>query len=145
MTPCLRHKIVGLCKWSLVFFSGLPITVQAARTVDTLSGIHHAGSMLLFAAIIAGAITATFIRTDVDVNIKHPTTAKIFIGLTFGLFASLFLSSRYNLDDFQMLLPAYFLASIGTPVMVYVVGIASDKESYALILEWIRRKFGVGQ
>ena len=142
MTPCLRRKIIGFYKWAMFFLIGLPLTVEAARTVDTLNEINHASSILLFTAVVAGAITAVFIPTNVDDNIKHPVLAKSFIGLSFGLFASLSLSSLYKLDDFQMVLPAYFLSSIGTPVMVYAVGIASDEESYVLLWAWVQRKLG---
>ena len=145
MTKSLRSKCKMFIMWLVFVLAGLPVTVYAsARTVDIIDDIQYAGTILLVLAIGAGGITATFIPTTVDSQFKYPMFAKIFIGVSFGLFASIFISSRYNLDDSQLFLPAYFLASAGTPMMVYLIGIASDAETYADIGEWIRNKFKRG-
>lgn len=147
MPKTLICKWRGLVMWLLAFFVLVPSSVWASSKISTAERIaefEYVGSILLLCAIMAGAITAMFIPTNVDSQIKKVAFAKWFIGLTFGLFASLFVSSHYHLDDVQMLLPAYFLASIGTPVMVYVVGIASDKDTYDMAKAWIKNKFGGG-
>lgn len=145
MTKSLRCKCKQFIMWLVFVLSGLPVTVYAGvRTVDIIDDIQYVGTILLALAISAGGITATFIPTTVDAQIKYPLFAKMFIGVSFGLFASIFISSRYNLDDSQLFLPAYFLASAGTPMMVYLIGIASDAETYADIGEWIRSKFKRG-
>ena len=145
MTISLRSKCKLFIMWLVFVLAGLPVTVYAGvRTVDIIANVQYAGTILLALAIGAGGITATFIPTTVDSQFKHPLFAKIFIGVSFGLFASIFISSRYNLDDSQLFLPAYFLASAGTPMMVYLIGIASDAETYADIGEWIRNKFKRG-
>ena len=145
MTKSLHCKCKQFIIWLVFVLSGLPVTVYAGvRTVDIIADVQYAGTILLALAIGAGGITATFIPTTVDSQFKHPLFAKIFIGVSFGLFASIFISSRYNLDDSQLFLPAYFLASAGTPMMVYLIGIASDAETYADIGEWIRNKFKRG-
>lgn len=147
MPKSLSCKWRGLMCWLLAFFVLVPSSVWAAAKISTserVAQFEYAGTILLLAAIMAGGITAMFIPTSVDVQIKRVAFAKLFIGVTFGLFASLFVSSHHRLDDVQMLLPAYFLASIGTPVMVYVVGIASDKDTYATLVTWFKRKFGLG-
>lgn len=145
MTKSLRSKCKLFIMWLVFVLAGLPVTVYAGvRTVDIIANVQYAGTILLALAIGAGGITATFIPTTVDSQFKHPLFAKIFIGVSFGLFASIFISSRYNLDDSQLFLPAYFLASAGTPMMVYLIGIASDAETYADIGEWIRNKFKRG-
>ena len=142
MTKSLRCKYKRFIMWLVFVLSGLPVTVYAGvRTVDIIDDIQYVGTILLALAISAGGITATFIPTTVDAQIKYPLFAKMFIGVSFGLFASIFISSRYNLDDSQLFLPAYFLASAGTPMMVYLIGIAADAETYADIGEWIRSKF----
>ena len=145
MTKSLHCKCKQFIIWLVFVLAGLPVTVYAGvRTVDIIANVQYAGTILLALAIGAGGITATFIPTTVDSQFKHPLFAKIFIGVSFGLFASIFISSRYNLDDSQLFLPAYFLASAGTPMMVYLIGIASDAETYADIGEWIRSKFKRG-
>ncbi len=145
MPKTLKCKIIGFFSYLILLLITVPTSAWAvSRTVDKVAEIEYAGTVLLFAAIFAGAITAIFIPTKVDAQLHYIKTAKIFIGLTFGLFASLFISSRYALDDVQMFLPAYFLASIGTPMMVYAVGIASDKETYDTIVAWLKQKFGMG-
>lgn len=147
MPKSLVCKWRGLVMWLLAFFVLVPCSVLASSQMSTserVADFEYAGTVLLVTAIIAGAITAMFIPTNVDNQIKKVAFAKWFIGLTFGLFASLFVSSHYQLDDVQMLLPAYFLASIGTPVMVYLVGIASDKDTYAIATNWLKNKFGGG-
>ena len=145
MTKSLRSKCKQFIMWLVFVLSGLPVTVYAGvRTVDTIDDIQYAGTILLALAIGAGGITATFIPTAVDSQFKYPLFAKMFIGVSFGLFASIFISSRYNLDDSQLFLPTYFLASAGTPMMVHLIGIASDAETYTGIGEWIRSKFKRG-
>lgn len=147
MPKTLVCKWRGLITWLLAFFVLVPSSVWAAAKISTaerVANFEYAGTILLLSAIIAGSITAMFIPTNVDGQIKKVAFAKWFIGMTFGLFASLFVSSRYHLDDVQMLLPGYFLAAIGTPIMVYVVGIASDKDTYATLVTWFKRKFGIG-
>lgn len=145
MTKSLRSKCKLFIMWLVFVLAGLPVTVYAGgRTVDIIANVQYAGTILLALAIGAGGITATFIPTTVDSQFKYPLFAKMFIGVSFGLFASIFISSRYNLDDSQLFLPAYFLASAGTPMMVYLIGIASDAETYADIGEWIRNKFKRG-
>lgn len=147
MPKTLICKWRGLMIWLLAFFVLVPSSVWASSklsTTERIAEFEYVGTILLLFAIMAGAITAMFIPTAVDAQVKKVAFAKWFIGLTFGLFASLFVSSHQHLDDVQMLLPAYFLASIGTPVMVYVVGIASDKDTYALAGNWLKNKFGGG-
>ena len=145
MTKSLRCKCKQFIIWLVFVLSGLPVTVYAGvRTGDIIANVQYAGTILLALAIGAGGITATFIPTTVDSQFKYPLFAKVFIGVSFGLFASIFISSRCNLDDSQLFLPAYFLASAGTPMMVYLIGIASDAETYADIGEWIRSKFKRG-
>lgn len=147
MPKSLSCKWRGLITWLLAFFVLVPSSVWAAAKISTaerVADFEYAGTILLLSAIVAGAITAIFIPTNVDGQIKKVAFAKWFIGVTFGLFASLFVSSHYHLDDVQMLLPGYFLAAIGTPIMVYVVGIASDKDTYVIIKAWLQRKFGIG-
>lgn len=147
MPKSLSCKWRGLMCWLLAFFVLVPSSVWAAAKISTserVAQFEYAGTILLLAAIMAGGITAMFIPTNVDGQIKKVAFAKWFIGMTFGLFASLFVSSRCHLDDVQMLLPGYFLAAIGTPIMVYVVGIASDKDTYATLVTWFKRKFGLG-
>ena len=145
MTKSLRSKCKLFIMWLVFVLAGLPVTVYAGvRTVDIIDDIQYAGTILLALAIGAGGITATFIPTAVDSQFKYPLFTKIFIGVSFGLFASIFISSRYNLEDSQLFLPTYFLASAGTPMMVHLIGIASDAETYAGIGEWIRNKFKRG-
>ena len=106
MTKSLRCKYKQFIMWLVFVLSGLPVTVYAGvRTVDIIDDIQYAGTILLALAIGAGGITATFIPTTVDAQIKYPLFAKMFIGVSFGLFASIFISSRYNLDDSQLFLP----------------------------------------
>lgn len=145
MPGSLKRKFIGLLEWMIKFLLIVPTTVYASRTIDELHAIHGAVQTLLALAIIAGAVTATFIPTAVDGSLKnHVSAKKAFIGLTFGTFATLYTEARYGLDDMQMLLPAYLLASIGTPLMVYVVGIASDKDTYATAATWLKKRFGMG-
>lgn len=145
MPKSLKRKINGLLMWLIVFCTVIPSTVYAAsRTVDVVTDIKYAGSLLLMFAIFGGAGTAMFIPTAVDEQLRYKVIAKIFIGLSFGTFSALFASSYYKLDDIQMLLPAYLLAAIGTPLMVYVVGIAADKDTYVTIMLWLKKRFGMG-
>ena len=110
MTKSLRNKHKLFIMWLVFVLAGLPVTVYAGvRTVDIIDDIQYAGTILLVLAIGAGGITATFIPTAVDSQFKYPLFAKIFIGVSFGLFASIFISSRHSLDDSQLFLPAYFL------------------------------------
>lgn len=145
MPQTLKRKWRGLIVWSLLLLIAVPCAVFASKPVSSISSLNDFGAILLFVAIIAGSITATFIPTAVDAQLKHTVVAKVFIGSTFGTFASIYVSSRYGLGDLELLLPAYFLASIGTPVMVYSIGIAADKDTYVTIINWIKRKFGRGE
>lgn len=142
MPQTLKRKWRGLFAWLLLLLVAVPVAVFASKPVSSISSLSDFGASLLIIAIIAGAVTATFIPTAVDLQLKHTVIAKIFIGIAFGSFSSIFVSTRYGLGDLELLLPAYFLSSIGTPVMVYSIGIAADKDTYVTIISWIKRKFG---
>lgn len=144
MPQNLKRKWRGLLSWTLILLVIVPMSVMAGQPVSSIAALGDFGAILLVIAIIAGAITATFIPTAVDAQLKHTIFAKIFIGMAFGAFASISVSIKYGLADLELLLPAYFLASIGTPVMVYSIGIAADKDTYLTIYRWIKKRFGIG-
>lgn len=144
MPQTLKRKWRGLFSWTLILLITVPMAVMAGQPVGSIAALSDFGALLLILAIIAGAITATFIPTAVDTQLKHTLVAKIFIGIAFGAFASISVSIKYGLGDLELLLPAYFLASIGTPVMVYSIGIAADKDTYLTIYRWIKKRFGFG-
>ena len=145
MPQTLKRKWRGLFSWTLILLITLPMAVMAGQPVGSIASLNDFGAILLIVAIIAGATTATFIPTAVDSQLKHTITAKVFIGMTFGAFASISASIKYGLAALELLLPAYFLASIGTPVMVYSIGIAADKDTYLTIYRWIKKRFGFGE
>lgn len=146
MSYTLKCKVRAFVLWLAFVLCGLPVTVYAGqRTVDIISTAEYAGPVILFFSIIAGGVTATFIPTSIDPQLNHPLIAKIFIGISFGIVASIFISARLNLDDLQLFLPAYFLASAGTPMMVYAIGIASDAETYRNAWDAIRKKIWMGR
>lgn len=144
MPQSLKLKWRGLITWSLLLLVAVPVAVVAGQPVSTIASLNDFGALLLILAIVAGAVTATFVPTAVDAQLKHTIVAKVFIGMAFGSFASIFVSTKYGLGDLELLLPAYFLAGIGTPVMVYSIGIAADKDTYMTIIRWIKAKFGRG-
>lgn len=147
MSARYRSKWLDFLTSLLLLLCLLPASVYASQMAQKQAQFLEDWSLALVAfSLCAGAWTARFIPTSVDNQIVGGTWAKLFIGLSSGTFATVGLSQQYpNLTLFDLIFPAYLLAAIGTPVMVYAISIASDAETYSAFTTWVKRRFGMGE
>ena len=124
----------------------LPLSVYAGQVSQKQAEfLADWAFVLIGVALVAGAWTARYIPTAVDSQIVGGTKAKLFIGLSSGVFSTIGLAQNYpKLTSLDLVFPSYLLAAIGTPVMVYAVSIASDKETYAGLITWFKNRLGIG-
>lgn len=108
-----------------------PMSVMAGTVMDSqLNSIINWGFWPILVAAFCGGITATFIKTEVDNQLKHDGLAKLIIGIGLGLFACI--SWQAYSPDFAVLklaLPAFVLGSLGAPIMVFLLTWASDPKT----------------
>lgn len=118
----------------------LPATAWAGIRIDGTTSIDAALSLkvaAIFVASLVGGISSAFIATAFDANMKHPTTAKIFIGTCLGLFVGAFIFEHFQLGLFAALLPSYFVATLGAPILVFYLMWISDPQTQAELKEEI--------
>lgn len=145
MSQMYRKKWSGFCEWVLCLLLCLPVFAWAGQVAAKKAAfMEDWGFTLVLLSMGLGAWTARFIPTAVDGQIRNVDTAKLVIGLSFGGCSTVALGQTYpQLGAPDLVFPAYLLAAIGTPVMVYAVSIASDAETYSALLGWIKRRFGI--
>lgn len=144
MSQMYRLKLSRLCEWVLCLLVSVPVSAWAGQMAARKAAfMDDWGFMLVAVAMLAGAWTARYIPTAVDSQIRSPEVAKLVIGLSFGGCSTVALGQTYpQLGAPNLVFPAYLLAAIGTPVMVYAISIASDAETYRVLCGWVKRRLG---
>lgn len=94
----------------------------------------------LFLASFCGGVSSLFVNTSFDQSMKNPRLAKIWIGTFLGAFSGLIALDYFNFGIFTILLPTFFVASLGAPIMVFYLMWLSDPETQAEIKESIKAK-----
>lgn len=115
MDNVIKQYSFAIIRWLVVLVVSLPLAAQASNAALRNSDIVAANALVfVFFAIVFGAITATFIPTAVDKNMRNPTIAKLFIGASFGCFGTIALLQQMpDLMLLSAIFPAYLLAAIG--------------------------------
>ncbi len=145
MSATYKIKWFGFFEWVLLLLMMLPGSAWAGQIAAKKAAVlEDWGFVLVILAMGLGAFTARFIPTAVDAQIQNVDTAKLVIGLSFGGCSTIALAQNYQqLSELELVFPAYLLAAIGTPVMVYAISIASDAETYTALIGWIKRRLGI--
>lgn len=146
MSAPYKNKWRGLIESLVLLACLLPLSVYGGQQLaGAPAQLGEWALAIVGVALIAGAWTARYIPTAVDAQILGGASAKLFIGLSSGTFATVGLAQQYpKLTTLDLIFPAYLLAAIGTPVMVYAVSIASDSETYTSLIGWLKRRLGIG-
>lgn len=143
----LQTKISKFLWWALllVISTDLAFAKPVSNLTKDYQLLEGYGALALLIPIIFGAITATFIKTAVDTSFSNPKLSKFFISLGFGFCATIGLGQYYpNFEILDLMFPAYILATVGTPVMVYILAIVSDTATWQSVVRWLKNRFGVG-
>lgn len=146
--PALRTRLAHLLSYSILlmlsFMTSLKaqVTARPGQDLDALGDWNYI--FVAFAALAGGAVAA-MIPTAIDSQMKFsPAKSKMFIGFFFGFFACWAADrhySQYSALDFVF--PAFICAAIGAPVMVYLINIANDPQTWGLIVEWVKARLGI--
>lgn len=111
------------------------------------SGVEYIinwGFWPILVAALCGGITATFIKTEVDNQLKYDGLAKLIIGAGLGLFSCM--SWQAYAPDVTLLklcLPAFVLGSLGAPIMVFLLTWASDPKTRKKAEKKLNNKLGL--
>lgn len=145
MSNAYKSKWGRLLEWLVILLVMVPTSAAAGQVAARKAQfLEDWGFVLVLLAMGFGAWTAKYIPTAVDSQIRSIDSAKIVIGLSFGASSTIALAQQYpQLSELELVFPAYMLAAIGTPVMVYAISIAGDAETYATLKNWLKRRFGI--
>ena len=137
------RTFIKLCICLLI---ALPISVMAGEQLsDRVNTIVNWGFWPIFFAALFGGITATFIRTEVDSQLKHDGLSKLIIGLGLGMFACISWQAHDpSIDTLKLALPAFVLGSLGAPIRVFLLTWASDPKTRLRAGAKLNSKLGFG-
>lgn len=148
--PTLQQKIKHLIAYSSLLFFLMGCSVQAAQANAQSSGYSlddRGDANYLFVALcaVAGGFVAALVPTAIDSQMRYsPSLSKGIIGFFFGFLLCWTADRHYeNLTALDFLFPAFVAAAIGAPVMVYLINIANDPQTWVAVINWVKRRFGI--
>ena len=146
--PTLQQKMKHLILLSMALFFCFGCSVQAAQDNSAKVGSNDQDyHNFIFVAVcaLAGGLVAALIPTAIDNQMKYsPSFSKLVIGFFFGFLLCFSADRHYdNLSALDFLFPAFVAAAIGAPVMVYLINIANDPQTWFAVVNWVKRRFGI--
>lgn len=124
-------------------FISMPAVAAAGMHIDKSipvdQGLMAKIIALIFVSLLGG-VSSTFVSTSFDEGIKHPNLFKIVVGTCLGTFSAMMVLDNSSFGIFSIILPAYFVATLGAPLMVFYLMWLSNPETQAEIKEQITQK-----